>query len=135
MRGASATALRRKISGIVIGVVAAIVVWLAVRHYVGERAHQRAAAVVSELGGQCGSIPFEPIGTEIRILFKKKSLTREQLSRLSVFNSLASRHQAGIQFVDTNLTPEDLRWLHEQIPHVALRLYRGDEMIERIVRE
>jgi hypothetical protein len=135
MQGAAAAPLRRKISVIVVGIVAAIVVWLSVRHYVGEQAHQRAAAVVGELGGQCGSIPFEPIGTEVRISFKKKSLTREQLSRLNVLNSLPSRHQAGIEFVDTNLSPEDLRWLHEQIPHVALRLYRDDKMIERIVRE
>jgi hypothetical protein len=67
--------LIRWIKFIVLGVVASLIVWLLVRHYAGVAAHERAAAVVGELGGQCGSISVEPFGTEVRISFKKKSLT------------------------------------------------------------
>jgi hypothetical protein len=111
------------------------VVWLSVRHCLGQAALARAAAVIGELGGKCGSIPFEPVGTEVRISFTKNSLSRQQLTRLTLLNSLPPRYSVGILFADTNLTSEDVRWLHESIPRCGIRLYRNDKMIERISAE
>lgn len=87
------------------------------------RNHQNktvAFAVVRELDGRIGSIPFEPIGTEYYISFRERDFSAEELQRLTVLHRLVGRNVVAVAFVDTNVTAEDVMNLRRQMPTVGI---------------
>jgi hypothetical protein len=96
------------------------VILIAVRYYRHYRDRARAFLVVADLGGSVGSIPFEPLGTEYRISFRDRRLTREDLDRLTALEPLASRNPVEIHFKNSGLTEDDLLYLQKLLPSVRL---------------
>jgi hypothetical protein len=105
----------------------AVLVAREVRNHQNKKA---AFAVVYELDGQIGTIPFEPFGTEYRIEFHNRNFTAEELQRLCILNRLTGRNWVRVAFVDTNVTREDMAMLRERVPDILLIRIVGGEMID-----
>lgn len=90
---------------------------------------QQVYAVVSELGGRVGSLspPIPFTGSEIRISFRELELTNDELKRLTVIQSIASRNHVSVAFIDTNVSAADISDLREAIPNCRVfRIVDGD---------
>ena len=92
--------------------------WLEARDWQEQAERELAYSVVSELGGQIGSVtpPVPYSASEIRIEFKGKQFPVGKLPRLVVLNSLTRRNYISIMFKDTNVSAADIHRLRELLP-------------------
>lgn len=72
---------------------------------------------ISECGGDFGSIPIWPIGSEYRVSFRTP-LTSQQLDRLAELNSL--RGTVGVAFVDCELSETEIKDALAKLPNCVL---------------
>ena len=77
----------------------------------------RVGKAISECGGQFGSIPFWPLGSEYRVTFRGP-LTSQQLSKLAELNSL--RGSVGVAFVDCEFSEAEVNETFTKLAHCIL---------------
>jgi hypothetical protein len=112
--------MMKRVKQLLVVFVAIVATLISVRYYRHQRDRRLALPVVADLGGKVGSIPFEPFGSEYRISFEGRLLTREDLDRLVALNPLASRNSVGIKFENSGLTPEDIQYVKQILPDVHI---------------
>jgi hypothetical protein len=110
----------KRIKQLLVMTVAVLVALLAIRYYCNQRDRALALPVIVELGGKMSAIPFEPFGTEYRIVFRNRKLTRDDLDRLVAIHPLANRNWVGMKFENSGLSPADVQYVREILPTVHL---------------
>jgi len=106
---------------IVLGLfVGSLIFWLGVRYASRQRDISLAWPIIQEFGGDMGSIPCEPFGSEYRIEFCNRPFTREELERLKVIDPMTHRDWVGVMFKNCNLTTEDLDYVAQILPSARL---------------
>jgi hypothetical protein len=114
---------RLKIAGLITaGMIAA---GLAIDYAVVRHKERSLAAAVLECGGQMGSIPAWPIGTEYRITFDH-ALDEKQLHRLDIANQM--RGWKGVVFRDCELSNEDRTRMSAAFANCHLFIIRDGRM-------
>lgn len=110
-----------------IGFLAALVVLVLVLDYALVRSKEhRLSSAVSELGGQMGSLPTWPLGTEYRITFERP-LDQKELDRLKIANRM--RGWVGIAFRDCELSETERSTARKALPACHLFVVRDDTMV------
>jgi hypothetical protein len=107
---------------------------IAVRFVRHQRDRDLALPVIAALGGDVGSIPFEPFGTEYRVSFRDRMLSRHDLDELRALEPLARRNPVGIAFRNCGLAADDLRYVQQIVPSVRrlMLLDEKGEVVERV---
>jgi hypothetical protein len=103
-----------------IALIAVVGVLVAIRYVRHQRDRELALPDIAAIGGDVGSIPCEPFGTEYRVSFRDRMLTRQDLDRLRALEPLASRNPVGIAFRNCGLTAVDLQYIQQIVPSVRL---------------
>lgn len=86
----------------------------------------RLSSAVSELGGQMGSLPAWPLGTEYRITFQC-SLNQKELDQLKIANRM--RGWVGIAFQDCKLSETERFRAREAWPTCHIFVVRDHRMV------
>ena len=119
----------RRIGVLALFAAIAFGVWISVRVSRNNADRSRASAVVSQLGGRMGSLPVL-WRAEYHIAFRDARLARDDLKRLAVLNPLAERNSVRVDFIDTNLTGQDVRELREMLPRCKVHRVVGNEWMD-----
>lgn len=110
------------------------IAWLTNRELRDSQNRRRAGEVVRDLGGKTGSLP-NPIpflGDELRYEFHGTQFTSDDISRLSVLQTLSGKHWVGIMFKDTNLSHSDIVRIRELLPDChPFRVVDGERLLDR----
>jgi hypothetical protein len=100
--------------------------------YIGhQRARRIALPVVAELGGKVGSITAPFGGTEYRISFSGRTLTRADIDRLVVLNDLARNgNYVSVSLDGAIISAADRNYMRERLPEVHLLPQAGSPALQ-----
>jgi len=106
--------------------VIAIGVWLTIDSIVVEFKEARISHLVVGCGGTMGSIPMWPLGTEYRIVLKKR-LTLNQVRQLTLLNRM--RGWVGVAFQDCDYSTKEIQKIRQILNRCHLFCIGSDDRL------